>query len=73
MLQDILRDQDIVPMAARFSKVLSEVDIRNILAKITDDTDDASNSKALTIDPSDLSQLSSGPKIAERNSRLIVQ
>jgi len=68
MLQDILRDQDIVPMAARFSKVLSEVDIRNILAKISDDSDDASDSKALSIDPRDLSQLNSGPRLPERSA-----
>jgi putative zinc finger/helix-turn-helix YgiT family protein len=71
MLQDILRDKDIVSMAARFSKELSEVDIRNILAQIDDNGDDASDSKALTIDPCDLSQLDSGPRMSNR--RTVVQ
>jgi putative zinc finger/helix-turn-helix YgiT family protein len=73
MLQDILRDKDIVPMAARFSKELSEVDIRNILAQIDDDSDDASDSQALTIDPCDLSQLDSGPRMPERKTAIVVQ
>lgn len=69
MLQDILRDRQLLPAAAEISKKLSEVDIRAILTRIRDIE---SGSVKMTIDPTELAKLGDGTN-AEIHSKQLVQ
>lgn len=53
MLQEVLRDRDLVPTVAEASRQLSQVDIMNILTSIVDE---ASGPVSMSIDPQELAK-----------------
>jgi DNA-binding transcriptional regulator YiaG len=67
MLQEILADRNLLPRVAEATKRLSEVNIRDILSKVTNCASDA---LPMTIDPNQLSDW--GPRKAETDTTAIM-
>ena len=70
MLQDTLRDREILPGVAEAAKKLSEVNIREILAKVANR---AGASVPVTIDPHDLAGFAQRERAAESKGSNAVQ